>query len=198
MPSPTAIPPDASPVSCIVFEGDKVIARGGVAEVAPVVREALARADAPVLVFDAASSEIVEIGPNDPAPPPPPQAAPPATPRGPGRPKLGVVAREVTLLPRHWEWLNGQPGGASVALRKLVEAARREHAGADAVRAAQAAAYRFMSAIAGDLHGFEDAARVLFRGDGPAFAKAVSSWPDDVREHVRVLAAAAFAAPGGD
>src|SRR5688572_29815503 len=52
-------------------------------------------------------------------------------PRSRGRPKLGVVAREVTLLPRHWDWLASQPGGASVALRKLVEVARRSSGDAD-------------------------------------------------------------------
>src|SRR6185312_10403932 len=85
--------------------------------------------------------------------------------RKPGRPKLGVVPREVTLLPRHWEWLAGQPGGASVALRKLVEEARRTYAGRDEKRAARDAAYHFMSATAGDLPGFEEAARALFADD---------------------------------
>ncbi len=78
----------------------------------------------------------------------------PAEPRGRGRPKLGVVAREVTLLPRHWDWLNAQPGGASVALRKLVEQARRANGDADRARAAREAAYHFMSAMAGDLPAF--------------------------------------------
>jgi hypothetical protein len=82
--------------------------------------------------------------------------------RGRGRPKLGVVAREVTLLPRHWEWLATQPGGASVALRKLVEEARRTHAESDKRRKAQESAYHFMSAIAGNMSGFEEATRALF------------------------------------
>src|SRR4029079_13633389 len=85
--------------------------------------------------------------------------------RGPGRPKLGVVAREVTLLPRHWEWLNAQPGGASVALRKLVEEARRSNEAKDRLRQAQEALYRFMSTVAGDEAGFEEASRALFAGD---------------------------------
>src|SRR4029079_4156101 len=67
-----------------------------------------------------------------------------AEPRGRGRPRLGVVAREGTLLPRHWEWLGTQPGGASVVLRKLVEEARRANGDADRTRAARDAAYRFM------------------------------------------------------
>eukprot|EP01034_Spumella_vulgaris_P031287 gene31286-38656_t len=88
---------------------------------------------------------------------------------GPGRPKLGVVAREVTLLPRHWAWLSSQPGGASVALRKLVEQARKDSQSQDQRRLSQEATYRFMSAMAGCLEGFEEAARALFASDRPRF-----------------------------
>jgi len=111
---------------------------------------------------------------------------------GPGRPRLGVVAREVTLLPRHWRWLSVQPGGASVALRKLVEDARRAHAGSDRQRDAQEAAYRFMSAMAGDAHGFEEAARALFAVDEKHFEEHIADWPQDVREHAQMLAVGVF------
>jgi hypothetical protein len=109
-------------------------------------------------------------------------------PRGRGRPRLGVVAREVTLLPRHWEWLATQPGGASVALRKLVEDARRANAGKDERRRALAAAYAFMSTMAGDLAGFEDASRALFTEDARRMAKLAAPWPADVRAHAMALA----------
>jgi len=118
------------------------------------------------------------------APPP----AEPAAPRGPGRPRLGVVAREVTLLPRHWQWLNSQPGGASVALRKLVDDARRSSVGRDRVRRAQEVSYRVMTALAGNMPGFEDALRALFARDGEAFERHVAAWPDDVRDYARRLA----------
>ncbi|KVE29358.1 hypothetical protein WS67_05775 [Burkholderia singularis] len=111
-----------------------------------------------------------------------------AEPRGRGRPKLGVIAREVTLLPRHWEWLSTQPGGASVALRKLVDEARRIHAQQDRNRQAQERAYHFMSAIAGDLPGFEEAARALFANDADRLHASITSWPDDVRSHTIALA----------
>ena len=101
--------------------------------------------------------------------------------RGPGRPKLGVVAREVTLLPRHWEWLNGQSGGASVAPRKLVDEARRVNEGKDRLRRLQEAAYRFMSALAGDLPGFEEATRALFASNPDRFEDHIRGWPKDVR-----------------
>ncbi|MBU9165409.1 DUF2239 family protein [Burkholderia multivorans] len=108
--------------------------------------------------------------------------------RGRGRPKLGVVSREVTLLPRHWDWLAAQPGGASVALRKLVEDARRTHAAADRRRDAQARAYHFMSALAGDLPGFEEATRMLYANDLARMAERIAGWPDDVRDHALALA----------
>lgn len=116
------------------------------------------------------------------------------TARGPGRPRLGVVAREVTLLPRHWEWLAAQPGGASVALRKLVEEARRVNHDADQRRQSQEAAYRFMSAMAGDEAGFEEAARALFAARGDDFIAAQSGWPQDISRHVQALAAPVFSA----
>ncbi len=102
-----------------------------------------------------------------------------------GRPKLGVVAREVTLLPRHWDWLAGQPGGASVALRKLVEAARKQSAQQPSLRDRQAAAYKFMSAIAGDLLLFEEASRALFAQDTAKLEACVATWPADIQGEVR-------------
>lgn len=126
------------------------------------------------------------------APPPGAEAAEGnASPRGRGRPKLGVVAREVTLLPRHWEWLATQPGGASVALRKLVEAARKlPDDERTQRRKAQERAYHFMSAMAGDWAGFEEASRALFADDLPALRTLMAEWPKDVREHVLWLRAA--------
>lgn len=116
----------------------------------------------------------------------------PRTRRSPGRPRLGVVGREITLLPRHWEWLNAQPSGASVTLRKLVEAARRDNANNDRVRSAQGAAFKFMSAIAGNEPGFEEASRSLFAGNKDLFEKYTEPWPQDVRDHARTLATQAF------
>ena len=122
------------------------------------------------------------------------EIAVPATPRTAGRPRLGVVAREITLLPRHWEWLATQPGGASVALRKLVEHAQRGNKAVDEQRQARETAYRFMSALAGDEAGFEEASRALFAGQRTAFLTQVATWPADVREHVLRLAQAAWSA----
>jgi hypothetical protein len=109
-------------------------------------------------------------------------------PRGRGRPKLGVVAREVTLLPRHWDWLAAQPGGASVTLRKLVDEARRANVDRDRQRRASECAYYFMSAMAGDMAGFEEASRALFANDAAKFHQLTEAWPADVRDYLRYLA----------
>lgn len=190
---------------CIAFLGPRRLAEGALETVALAVKAALAADNsATALVFDAASSRPIDLDLRGsdaevvarlrtaaPAAPSSASAAPSA-PRGPGRPKLGVVAREVTLLPRHWEWLAAQPGGASVALRRLVEEARRDGAGRDAHRQAQEAAYRFMSAMAGDAPGFEAATRALFAGDRPGFETAITAWPADIAAHAARLATAAF------
>ena len=109
-------------------------------------------------------------------------------PRGRGRPKLGVVAREITLLPRHWDWLAAQRGGASVTLRKLVDEARRANVDRDRQRRANECAYHFMSTMAGDMAGFEEASRALFANDAAMFRQQTEAWPSDVRDYVRYLA----------
>jgi hypothetical protein len=109
-------------------------------------------------------------------------------PRGRGRPKLGVVAREVTLLPRHWDWLAAQRGGASVTLRKLVDEARRASVERDQQRQTNERAYHFMSAMAGDMAGFEEASRALFANDAAKFHQLTEAWPTDVRDYLRYLA----------
>ncbi len=184
---------------CTAFAGTSRVASGELRHVALKAKQAF-DAGKPVLVFEDASGRQLELPLELPAadllrqvaePMPAPAEKAPA-PRGPGRPRLGVVAREVTLLPRHWDWLAAQPGGASVALRRLVEDARRVSVDDDRRRAAQEAAYRFMQAMAGDLPGYEDASRALFAGDIGRFEEASAHWPDDVREHAALLAADAF------
>ena len=118
-----------------------------------------------------------------------------AAPRGPGRPRLGVVPREVTLLPHHWDWLNAQPGGASVTLRKLVEQARKAGAADERVRLAREATYRFLHAVGGDLPAFEEVTRALFAGDHERMEALMDTWPDDVRDYARRLIAPAAPSP---
>lgn len=188
------------------FAGHRCVARGSLGEIGAV----LARLPAdgpPVLVFRDTDGALVDAPPS-PAQAavlhrhakagasPPVAAAPPAAPApapAVGRPRLGVVAREVTLLPRHWEWLGVQPGGASAALRRLVDEARRAHAARDDQRAATERAYRFMSAIASDLPGFEEASRALFAHDRAGFESHTASWPIDVRSFLARLGQGAWA-----
>jgi hypothetical protein len=112
---------------------------------------------------------------------------------GRGRPKLGVVAREITLLPRHWDWLASQPGGASVVLRKLIDRERKQAAWDDMVRDLRAATQRFITAMAGDLPGYEEASRALYAGDHARFVAETEAWPTDIRDHARRLAEGALA-----
>lgn len=183
------------------FDGYRRIASGPLRAVALTVKQAVeSGASGPVLIFDDATGRSIDVDTRGrdedvvarlPIPkthPDPSGTEPSGEPRGRGRPRLGVIPREVTLLPRHWEWLATQPGGASVALRKLVEAARRTHAPQDRARAAQERAYHFMSAMAGDRPGFEEAMRALFANDRQRFTQLIASWPDDVRAHVLRLA----------
>ena len=111
---------------------------------------------------------------------------------GPGRPKLGVVAREVTLLPRHWDWLNRQPGGASVTLRKLVEQARKAYRKKDTARLAREAAYRFITIMAGNRSGFEETSRALFSGNREQYKKHMASWPEGIQQYAGKLAEPSF------
>jgi uncharacterized protein len=182
------------------FVGQRRLASGPLADVALAVKRAEALAGSPIVIFSDASGRAIDFdlrgedrevlarlarlvppGAGELAPPP-------SEPRGRGRPRLGVVAREVTLLPRHWEWLNAQPGGASVALRKLVDEARRASGDKDRERQARDAAYHFMSAMAGNLPHFEDASRALFADDRRRFAALIVDWPADIRDHVVRLA----------
>ena len=172
----------------VAFAGMHLIARGPLVEVALAVKVWEERQGEPALVFDGASGSLINLDLRGDRGQIAERLRPPKAPpqkRGRGRPKLGVVAREVTLLPRHWDWLAAQPGGASAALRRLVEEARKTHADTDRLRAQREAAYRAMSALAGDAAGFEAAARALFAGDRAALDAILATWPPDVAAYVQ-------------
>ena len=167
---------------CTAFDGHTMIATGPLAQVAGAVKAAHDSGRA-VLVFRDEDAQPVDLDLRGDL-----AAVLARLPPGRGRPKLGVTAREVTLLPRHWDWLASQPGGASVALRKLVETALREAEAPDRMRRSREAAYRFMTAVAGDLPDYEEAVRMLFAGDWTAFDAWTEAWPVDVRDYTRRLA----------
>lgn len=198
---------------CTAFEGSRLLSFGPLVEVALAVKTATARgSDDPLFVFDDATGRVIDLdlrgskadiierlsqppktyaGKYAPRPAlasrtPPSDSSP--EPAGRGRPKLGVVSREVTLLPRHWEWLGAQSGGASAVLRKLVDEARRSNGAGQKRKAAHEAAYHFMTAAAGNLPHYEDATRALFADDRAAFERHVAKWPKDIRAYAVRLA----------
>lgn len=180
-------------ILCTAFAGVGRLASGPLPEVAVAAKTALAADPTlPVLVFNDATGAVIDLdlrgseaeirarlGPAA-------EIDPPS--RGRGRPKLGVVPREVTLLPRHWDWLAAQPGGASQALRRLIDQARRADEGRTEARLRQEAAYRFLCVLAGNLPGFEEAARALFANDRSRFTEQTAAWPLDVCVHAQGLA----------
>lgn len=207
---PVMTDPRAKP--CTAFEGRRLLFSGPLAEVAIAARRSMeSRPMDGILVFDDATGRIIDLdlrgtdaevlerlsqppqtfaGRHRPRADEPsaPAAEEVQGPKGRGRPKLGVVAREVTLLPRQWDWLAAQPGGASATLRRLVDDARRTTSPRQQRRAAQEAAYHFMLAIAGDLPGYEEATRALFADDRPALEERIADWPEDVRAYALRLA----------
>ncbi|WP_426026378.1 DUF2239 family protein [Brevundimonas sp. TSRC1-1] len=161
----------------VLFDGPNRIARGSDAAVVAAFRKALAASpQAALRVFDLATGRPVDLDLRE-------REAAPAPKRG--RPRLGVAAREVTLLPRHWDWLAAQPGGASAALRRLVDQARKTGADDDARRRRTDAAYGFMVEMAGDAPDFEEASRALFAGDRARLAALIAPWPTDI--HAQIL-----------
>ena len=190
-------PDDSTYSGYAAFDGHRMLARGTSLDVALALKRALAAgAPGPLLAFDDATGAVIDfdLSGSD-AEIAARLAEPEPAPRGRGRPKLGVVAREVTLLPRHWEWLAAQRGGASVALRRLVDEARRADGGSTQARQAVGAAYRFLQALAGDFAGFEEASRALFAGDEEGFERRIADWPPDIVAHARRLLGARASRP---
>lgn len=191
--------------TCIAFHGHHRIASGKLSFVARQVKEKLGDDADRALILDNQSSQVIEVdfrGTADDvvrqftsaelvtAEPESSDTEP--APKKRGRPKLGVKAREITLLPRHWDWLGTQPGGASVALRKLVEQARRDNEAKDRARLAQDSVYRFMTTVTSRLPEYEEALRALYADDPDRFQHYINGWPDDLVIHIKKLALPAF------
>lgn len=201
--------------SCTAFAGQTHIATGSLSEVALATKRIVDDGElAPILIFDNATSQPVEIDFRGTAAevlgrlserfPGTDQSGQGAvaealdSPRRAGRPRLGVVGREVTLLPRHWDWLGSQPGGASVVLRKLVDKARKDSESKDLERKNQELVYRFIHAMAGNLADFEEVSRALFAGNRQAFTELTEAWPHDIRDHARWLMAGGASSGEGE
>ena len=158
--------------SFTAFFAGKQIASGEREAVARSINEQLSQHDGAILVFEDQSGRITDLDYRETAP------------RSAGRPKLGVQAREVTLLPRHWEWLSEQPGGASAILRRLVEEARLK---GRTERERRDVVYRFMQAACGDMSGYEEALRALYSARDSDLLTAVDQWPEDIVRYIRKL-----------
>ncbi len=190
---------DSSPLSFTAFAGQQRIAAGDLRGMLIAVKAYLDslprnRAGEPLLIFEDQSGRQVDFDFRGSVEEVVARAEASRTRSGPGRPKLGVVAREITLLPRHWEWLEQQPSGASAALRRLVDEARKHEPGEQANRQACEAANQFMTAMAGNLANYEEATRALFAGDLRALKRWISDWPEDISKHVLSLAPPAVVA----
>lgn len=202
---------DPAAKTCAAFAGHKLLLSGPLSEVALAVKRSPDEVGA-VLVFDDTTGRPIdldlhvsdaEVLERLSQPPkaysgryrPKTEVAPGLTeseeirsPAPRGRPKLGVVAREVTLLPRQWDWLTNQPGGASATLRRIVDEARKTASPRQQRQAAHEAAYQFMQAIAGDLPGYEEATRALFADDRISLEQQIATWPEDIRTYALRLA----------
>ena len=167
------------------FEGQRLLVGGSLAEVVEAVVSAQGRGGmGPVLILEDSTGQQVDLDLRRLSPPETVADQSPEPPRGPGRPRLGVVAREVTLLPQHWEWLAQQRGGASVTLRRLVEQARRASAADDQLRIRREAAYRVMQALGGSLPHYDEISRALFSGDQMRLEQLLADWPTDVARYL--------------
>ena len=171
------------------FSGDRLIAFGLLAEVLGAAKAHLDTSEDPrLLIFEDRTGQQLDFDFSGSLAEVLTRALPPPERTGPGRPKLGVVSREVSLLPRHWEWLEAQPQGISAGLRRLVEDARKQNPGEQRARKGREALNRFMTAIAGNRPNYEEATRALFAQDHARFEELIVDWPEDIRAHLlRIL-----------
>jgi hypothetical protein len=193
----------SAPKSCTAFSTHTRIASGPLAEVALAAKAMIDRDDqASILIFDDATSHAIEVDfrgtPKDVAGRLSSRFTDSEAPRRAGRPKLGVVGREITLLPRHWDWLAQQPGGASVVIRRLIDSERKASGFKDLARQAQETTFRFMNTVAGNFPNYEEVTRALFADDRATFTRLTEQWPSDVRDHARWLMTGGGAASGAE
>ncbi|HYQ45628.1 MAG TPA: DUF2239 family protein [Polyangiaceae bacterium] len=171
------------------FAGDRLIAFGALPEVLSAAKAHVDSSEDPqLLIFEDRTGRQLDFDFRGSLDEVLAHALPPRERTGPGRPKLGVVSREVSLLPRHWEWLEAQPQGISAGLRRLVEEARKKDPQEQRARKGREALSKFMTAIAGNRPNYEEATRALFASDHTRFEELIAEWPEDIRAHLlRVL-----------
>ena len=174
------------------FADESLIASGPLEKLLPVLKEKFDHKDCPlILIFNDETGKQVDFELRGTLEGVLAAAIPGKPVAGPGRPKLGVVSREISLLPRHWEWLEEQPSGASAAIRRLVDDARKRDPSEQKVRLAKDATGRFLSAMAGNRPGYEEATRALYAGNMSRFQQLIRPWPKDIRRHAEAMAESA-------
>jgi len=178
------------------FGDNRLIASGPLPFVLAATKQHLATKAAPVFIFNDETGKVADFDMSGTVEEVVARHSPPSPKSGPGRPRLGVVGREISLLPRHWDWLEEQPNGASAAIRRLIDEARKREPGTQRERRMRDATARLMWAMAGDLPNFEEATRALYADDAERMEALMSAWPIDVRDHIltRVRTTAALRA----
>jgi hypothetical protein len=179
----------AQELTYVAFAGERLVAVGNPEQVLAAVK---AEKNLQALFFEEQTGRQVDFDLRGTVAEVVERALPKPVKAGRGRPKLGVVAREVSLLPRHWEWLETQPNGASAALRRLVDESRRREGDAVESRRVREAMGQIMTAVGGNLPGFEEALRAVYAVDRGAFEKRVAGWPEGLRGYLESRAAEAF------
>lgn len=186
----------------VIFLRESIVARGTLLEIIPSAKHAFDKdPSTPLVIFNNQTGRFIDLDLNGSESAVTQryrsQTSFDARRQGHGATKSSALGKEVTLLPRHWDWLSEQPGGASVALRKLVDQARKASVEVDQTRRAREASHRFMTAMAGDKPGFEEADRALFAGDLQRFKLEIARWPEDIRRHLEQISAAGFSSTSG-
>jgi uncharacterized protein len=181
------------------FSADRLVASGELPELLRAAKAFLDRSQDPrLLIFEDETGQQVDFNFQGTLAEVLQRAVPAPQRVGPGRPKLGVVSREISLLPRHWEWLEGQPQGISATLRRLVDEAKKRNPGEQRARRGREAISRFMTAMAGNFEHYEEATRALFAKDSARFAQLIQDWPKDIRSHLlRMLVEISVPEPEG-
>lgn len=166
------------------FQGSERLVTGSLEQVLRTVKDNWTTSQTAALIFDDATGKQADFDLRGSIEDVLARALPPPQRTGPGRPKLGVVSREVSLLPRHWEWLESQPNGASAALRRLIDAARQADPAGAQLRSRMDAVGRVITVLAGDLTGFEEAYRALYARDWPKLAAGTGHWPTGIQSYI--------------
>jgi hypothetical protein len=185
--------------SYVAFAGDRLIASGSLRDTLTATKAFVdGSADPRLLIFEDQTGRQLDFNFHGTLTEVLERALPAPERVGPGRPKLGVVSREISLLPRHWAWLEEQPHGISAALRRLVDEAKKRDPEEQRARRAREAISKLMTALAGNAEHYEEASRALFANDHARFSQLIRTWPKDVRRHLLHLLEASRGREAGE